>query len=123
MSDGEWEVGQLLGIGANTGIYKANSSIYPLGFAEEVRSATPELDETLGSEKATITRGIGLFSTDQFEGTIGIGALMVVNLATAVMKERASENTPIIAVALGVGTGAADEVDFYATGAMEQAGI
>jgi len=117
-----WEPGHLLGIKANAGIYKANASIYPLGFAEEVKSATPPLDETLGSGKATMTRGIGIFSTDRYTGAVIIGSLMVLDVANNCMKARASEVTPIIAVALGAGDGGDDEVDFYATGDMAGAG-
>lgn len=113
-----WVPGNILGIKANAGIYKANASIYPVGFAEETKSATASLDETAGSGKATITRGIGLFSTDKFEGTVAIGSLMVLDTTNSDMKIRAGELTPIIAVALGAGTGGTDEVDFYATGDM-----
>lgn len=116
-----WAPGDLLGVKANAGVYRANSSIYPIGFAEETKSAL--VDETAAPGKGTITRGIGIFATDNYQGTVALGSLMVLDTTNHKMKVRAAERTPIIAVALGAGTGGSDEVDFYATGDMAQAGI
>ncbi len=113
-----WVPGDLLGVKANHGVYRANGSVYPIGFAEETRSATAALDETLASKKTTITKGIGLFITDRYTGTVAEGSLMVLDTSNHCMKVLGAETTPIIAVALGAGTGGTDQVEFCATGEM-----